>query len=156
MAGRLNVEIEEKKNMKYCIDMTRKLFYVFDMVLLALLFFSLGHTMFRENFIIDTILDVALLLRIIIPFLLYRYEKMAVWPTLVFTALFGWVIYSNAFYNTILNMGQLLYIISNPSPMTVHEYCVSPRNIVGMAYYAWYYLLDMADTPLYLHRSVCV
>lgn len=133
MAGRLKVEIEEKKNMKYCIDMTRKLFYVFDMVLLALLFFSLGHTMFRENFIIDTILDVALLLRIIILFLLYRYEKMAVWPTLVFTALFGWVIYSNAFYNTILNMGQLLYIISNPSPMTVHEYCVSPRNIEGMA-----------------------
>ena len=64
----------------------RKLFYVFDMVLLALLFFSLGHTMFRENVIIDTLLDVALLLRIVIPFLLYRYEKMAVWPTLVFTA----------------------------------------------------------------------
>ncbi len=113
--------------------MTRKLFYVFDMVLLALLSFSLGHTMFRENFIIDTMLDVALLLRIVISFLLYRYEKMTVWPTLVFTALFGWLIYSNAFYNTILNMGEFLYIISNPSPMTVHEYFVTPRNIVGMA-----------------------
>ena len=113
--------------------MTRKLFYVFDMVLLALMFFSLGHTMFRENFIIDTVLDVALLLRIIIPFLLYRYEKMTVWPTLVFTALFGWVIYSNAFYNTILNMGQFLYIISNPPSMTMHEYFVSPRNTIGMA-----------------------
>lgn len=113
--------------------MKRKLFYVFDMVLLALLFFSLGHTMFRENFIIDTTIDVVLLLRIVIPFLLYRYEKMAVWPTLVFTALFGWVIYSNAFYNTILNMGQFLYIISNPSSMTMHEYFVSQRNTIGMA-----------------------
>lgn len=113
--------------------MKRKLFYVFDMVLLALLFFSLGHTMFRENFIIDTTIDVVLLLRIVIPFLLYRYEKMAVWPTLVFTALFGWVIYSNAFYNTILNMGQFLYIISNPPSMTMHEYFVSPRNTIGMA-----------------------
>lgn len=91
---------------KYCIEMTRKLFYVFDMVLLALLFFSLEHTMFRENSIIDSMIDVALLLRIIIPFLLYRYEKNTVWPILAFTVLFGIVIYSDVFYNTILNMGQ--------------------------------------------------
>ena len=64
-----------KKNYK---DMTIKLFYVFDMVLLGLLLFSIEHTMFRENMMIDTMLDVALILRIIIPFLLYRYEKMAV------------------------------------------------------------------------------
>lgn len=86
--------------------MTRKLFYVFDMVLLGLLLFSLEHTMFRENMMIDTMLDVALILRIIIPFLLYRYEKMAVWPILLFVALFGGVIYSDVFYNTILNMGN--------------------------------------------------
>lgn len=54
-----------KKNYK---DMTRKLFYVFDMVLFGLLLFSIEHTMFRENMIIDTMLDVALILRIIIPF----------------------------------------------------------------------------------------
>ena len=58
-----------------------QLFYVFDMVLFGLLLFSIEHTMFRENMIIDTMLDVALILRIIIPFLLYRYEKMAVWPS---------------------------------------------------------------------------
>lgn len=58
--------------------MTRKLFYVFDMVLLALLFFSLEHTLFREDIIIDTMLDIALLLRIIIPFLLYRYEERSI------------------------------------------------------------------------------
>lgn len=86
---------------KYCIEMTRKLFYVFDMVLLALLFFSLEHTLFREDIIIDTMLDVALWLRIIIPFLLYRYEEKAVWPITIFVALFGYVYYSDALYNTI-------------------------------------------------------
>ena len=111
----------------------RKLFYVFDMVLLALLFFSLGHTMFRENVIIDTLLDVALLLRIVIPFLLYRYEKMAVWPTLVFTALFGIVIFSDALYNTVLNMGQFLSVISNSAPAMRIEYMVIQRNTIGMA-----------------------
>lgn len=63
---------------KNYIDMTRKQFYVFDMVLLALLFFSLEHTLFREDIIIDTMLDIALLLRIIIPFLLYRYEERSI------------------------------------------------------------------------------
>ena len=47
-----------KKNYK---DMTRKYFYVFDMVLFGLLLFSIEHTMFRENMIIDTMLDVALI-----------------------------------------------------------------------------------------------
>jgi hypothetical protein len=111
----------------------RKLFYVFDMVLLALLFFSLGHTMFRENFIIDTMLDVALLLRIVIPFLLYRYEKMVVWPILVFFALFGIVIFSDALYNTVLNMGQFLSVISNSVPAMRTEHMVIQRNTIGMA-----------------------
>lgn len=84
--------------------MTRKLFYVFDMVLLGLLFFSLEHTLIRENVVIDTMLDFALVLRIIIPFLLYRYDRHAIWPVLLFTALFGWTFYSNVFYNTIMNM----------------------------------------------------
>lgn len=112
----------------------RKIFYVFDMVLLGLLFFSIGHTMFRENIIIDTMLDVALVLRIIILFLLYRYEKMAMWPILAFIVLFGIVIYSDAFYYTVLNMGQFLSVVSNPTPTTLDEYLVSSWNTVGMAF----------------------
>jgi len=141
---------------KYCIEMTRKLFYVFDMVLLALLFFSLEHTMFREDIIIDTMLDVALLLRIIIPFLLYRYEKMAVWEILAFTVLFGIVIYSDVFNNTILNMGQFLSVVSNPAPTTLHEYLVSPRNTLGMAVMRsiiyWVWLIPIA---VYVVQTAC-
>ena len=118
-----------KKNYK---DMTRKLFYVFDMVLLGLLLFSIEHTMFMENMIIDTMLDVALILRIIIPFLLYRYEKMAVWPILAFIVLFGIVIYSDTLYNTILNMSSFTSIAFNTG-QTVGQHMIAVRNTPGMA-----------------------
>lgn len=141
---------------QYFIEMTRKLFYVFDMVLLALLFFSLEHTMFRENIIIDSMIDVALLLRIIIPFLLYRYEKNTVWPITVFTVLFGIVIYSDVFYNTILNLGQLMSVVSNPAPTTLHEYLVSPRNTVGMAVmYGIIYWIWLIPIAVYIIQMFC-
>ena len=53
---------------KSAILMMRKCFYVLDMVLLGLLFFSFEHTLFRENPVVDHMLDVALILRITIPF----------------------------------------------------------------------------------------
>lgn len=116
---------------KYCIEMTRKLFYVFDMVLLALLFFSLEHTLFREDIIIDTMLDVALWLRIIIPFLLYRYEEKAVWPITIFVALFGYVYYSDALYNTIQTMGHFPSIMFNSIP-SLERQMMSVRDTTGM------------------------
>ena len=69
--------------------MIRKIFYVFDIVLLGLLVFSFEHTLFRENPVFDRMLDAALILRITIPFLLYRYERMAAWPILAFAILCG-------------------------------------------------------------------
>ena len=128
-----------KKNYK---DMTRKLFYVFDMVLFGLLLFSIEHTMFRENMIIDTMLDVALILRIIIPFLLYRYEKMAVWPILLFVVLFGGVIYSDVFYNTILNMGKFpsIALSSGPDPdygMIYSKNTTGMTLMRGVIYWIW-------------------
>lgn len=110
----------------------RKTFYLFDMMMLGLLFFSLEHTWFRENIIIDTMLDVALVLRIVIPFLLYHYEKMAAWPILLFTVLFGWVIYLDAFYNTILNMGRFPSVVMS-TDQTFEQYMVSVRETTGMA-----------------------
>jgi hypothetical protein len=126
------------------------------MVLLGLLLFSIGHTMFRENIIIDTMLDVALVLRIIIPFLLYRYEKMAVWPILAFVVLFGIVIYSDAFYYTVLNMGQFVSVVLNPTSTTLNEYLVSPWNAVGMEvmrgviYWIW-----LTPIAVYLIQTAC-
>ena len=134
----------------------RKIFYVFDMVLLGFLFFSIGHTMFRENIIIDTLLDVALVFRIIIPFLLYRYEKMAVWPIFAFVVLFGIVIYSDAFYYTVLNMGQFLSVVLNPTSTTLNVYLVSPWNVVGMEvmrgviYWIW-----LTPIAVYLIQTAC-
>ena len=111
--------------------MTRKLFYVFDMVLLALLFFSLEHTLFREDIIIDTMLDVALWLRIIIPFLLYRYEEKAVWPITIFVALFGYVYYSDALYNTNQTMGHFPSIMFSSIP-SLERQMMSVRDTTGM------------------------
>lgn len=42
--------------------MTKKYFYVFDVLLLGFLFFALQHTLFVENSIIGYMLDVALVL----------------------------------------------------------------------------------------------
>ena len=111
--------------------MTKKYFYVFDVLLLGFLFFALQHTLFVENSIIGYMLDVALVLRIGIPFLLYRNEKLAVWPILAFTILFGIQIYTNTFYNTILNMGKFLSIVFSTEP-SVDSYPVLERPITEM------------------------
>ena len=135
--------------------MTRKLFYVFDMVLLALLFFSLEHTLFREDIIIDTMLDIALLLRIIIPFLLYRYEERSIWPITIFVTLFGYVIYSDALYNTIQSMGQFPSIMFR-SCSSLEQYMMSERNTTGMAVMHgiiyWIWLIPIA---VYVIQIVC-
>lgn len=135
--------------------MTRKLFYVFDMVLLALLFFSLEHTLFREDIIIDTMLDIALLLRIIIPFLLYRYEERSIWPITIFVTLFGYVIYSDALYNTIQSMGQFPSIMFR-SCSSLEQYMMSERNATGMAVMHgiiyWIWLIPIA---VYVIQIVC-
>ena len=122
--------------------MIRKLVYLFDMVLFGLLLFSIGHTMLRENIIIDTILDVALALRIAIPFLLYRNEKLAILPIMAFTILFGVVIYTNTFSNTILNMGKFASIIFSTEPSVdchaVLEGPITEMAIMrGIIYWIW-------------------
>ena len=135
--------------------MARKLFYLFDMVLLGLLLFSIGHTMFRENIIIDTILDIALVLRISIPFLLYRNEKLAILPIIAFCILFGVVIYTNTFSNTILNMGKFPSIVFNTEPL-VDSYAVIERPITGMAIMRgiiyWIWLIPLA---VYVIQLAC-
>lgn len=135
--------------------MTRKLFYVLDMVLLALLFFSLEHTMFREHIIIDTMLDAALMLRIIIPFLLYRYEEKAVWPITVFLTLFGYVIYSGVFNNTIQSMGMFPSILFGSGPSLEH-YMMSVRDTTGIAVMRsiiyWTWLIPFA---VYVVQTAC-
>lgn len=116
---------------KLTIQMIRKCFYVLDMVLLGLLFFSFEHTLFRENPVFDHMLDAALILRITIPFLLYRYERMAAWPILAFTILFGMVVYSGILNNTIMNMGHFPSVILDSEP-SLGAY-MEPRGTTGTA-----------------------
>lgn len=135
--------------------MTRKLFYVFDMVLLGLLFFSLEHTLIRENVVIDTMLDFALVLRIIIPFLLYRYDRHAIWPVLLFTALFGWTFYSNVFYNTIMNMSGFPSIVFGTGP-TFERYVVSARDSAGIIImYGLIYWIWLMPVVVYAIQIAC-
>ena len=135
--------------------MKRKLFYVFDMVLVGLLFFSLEHTLIRENFVIDTMLDFALVLRIIIPFLLYRYDRHAIWPVLLFTALFGWTFYSNVFYNTIMNMSGFPSIVFGTGP-TFERYVVSARDSAGIIImYGLIYWIWLMPVVVYAIQIAC-
>ncbi len=126
--------------------MMRKCFYVLDMVLLGLLFFSFEHTLFRENPVVDHMLDVALILRITIPFLLYRYERMACWPTLAFSILFAAVVFSGILQNTIMNMGDFPSVVFDSKP-SLGSY-MEPRDTTGAAVMRgiiyWIWLIPIA------------
>ncbi len=126
--------------------MMRKCVYVLDMVLLGLLFFSFEHTLFRENPVVDHMLDAALILRITIPFLLYRYERMACWPTLAFTILFGAVVFSGILQNTIMNMGDFPSVVFDSKP-SLGSY-MEPRDTTGAAVMRgiiyWIWLIPIA------------
>ena len=131
---------------KNTIHMIRKIFYVFDMVLLGLLVFSFEHTLFRENPVFDCMLDAALILRITIPFLLYRYERMAAWPILAFIILFGVVVYSGILNNTIMNMGYFPSVVLDSEP-SLGPY-MEPRDTSGAAVMRgiiyWIWLIPIA------------
>ena len=86
------------------MDTLRKGFYVLDLLVLALLMVCIEHTMVYETEWGFLILDVALLLRFNCTFLLYRKEKMSLIPITIFTVLFGYVVLSGAFGNTIFRM----------------------------------------------------
>lgn len=99
------------------METLRKGFYVLDLLVLALLMVCINHTMAYETEWGFLVLDVALLLRFNCTFLLYRKEKMSIIPIAIFTVLFGYVVLSGDFQNTIFRMSEYPSIVLNIQPL---------------------------------------
>lgn len=95
----------------------RQGFYVLDLLVLALLMACIEHTMVYETEWGFLALDVALLLRFNITFLLYRRERMSIIPIAIFTMLLGYVVLSGDFQNTIYRMAEYPSIVLNTQPL---------------------------------------
>ncbi len=99
------------------METLRKGFYVLDLLVLALLMVCINHTMAYETEWGFLALDVALLLRFNSTFLLYRRESMSIIPITLFTVLFGYVVLSGDFQNTIFRMAEYPSIVLNTQPL---------------------------------------
>ena len=99
------------------METLRKGFYVLDPLVLALLMVCINHTMAYETEWGFLALDVALLLRFNSTFLLYRRERMGIIPITLFTVLFGYVVLSGDFQNTIFRMSEYPSIVLNTQPL---------------------------------------
>lgn len=124
------------------METLRKGFYVLDLLALALLMVSINHTMTYETEWGFLVLDVALLLRFNCTFLLYRKERMSIIPVALFTLLFGYVVLSGAFENTIFRMGEYPSIVLNSQPLDVNSYISMRYPVVEflvecVIYWAW-------------------
>ena len=99
------------------MDTTRKGFYVLDLLVLALLMVCINHTMAYETEWGFWALDIALLLRFNSTLLLYRRESMSIIPITLFTVLYGYVVLSGVFQNTIFRMAEYPSIVLNTQPL---------------------------------------
>lgn len=99
------------------METLRKGFYVLDLLVLALLMVCINHTMVYETEWGFLALDIALLLRFNSTFLLYRKEKMSIIPIIIFTVIFGYVVLSGDFQNTIYRMSEYPSIVLNTQPL---------------------------------------
>lgn len=120
----------------------RKGLYVLDLLVLALLMLCINHTMTYETEWGFLVLDVALLLRFNSTFLLYRKEKMSIIPITIFTVLFGYVVLSGAFENTIFRMAEYPSVVLNTRPLDVDgdisiRYPVIESLVNCIIYWAW-------------------
>lgn len=124
------------------METLRKGFYVLDLLVLALLMVCISHTMAYETEWGFLTLDVALLLRFNNSFLLYRKEKMSIIPISLFTLLFGYVVLSGDFQNTIFRMSEYPSIVLNTQSMDDNRYIsirypVIESLVKCIIYWAW-------------------
>jgi hypothetical protein len=124
------------------METLRKGFYVLDLLVLALMMVCINHTMAYETEGGFLALDVALLLRFNITFLLYRRERMSIIPIVIFTVLFGDVVLSGDFQNAIYRMSEYPSIVLNTQPLA-NERFISMRYpsvdfiVRCIIYWAW-------------------
>ena len=124
------------------METLRKGFYVLDLLVLALLMVCINHTMVYETGWGFLALDVALLLRFNSTFLLYRRERMSIIPIALFTILFGYVVLSGDFQNTIFRMSEHPSIVLNTQPLDNDRFVSIRYPVVEflvrcIIYWAW-------------------
>lgn len=79
-------------------------FYVLDLLVLAVMLFSINHAMTFHSWWTIVFFDVSIILRLVLPFLLYWKVRWRILPITAFTAIFGYFVLSNAFHNVIYRM----------------------------------------------------
>lgn len=79
-------------------------FYVFDLLILAVMVFSINHAMTFQSWWQIIFLDIALLLRLAAPFLLCRRVRWRILPIVVLTAILSYFVLTDAFQNVIYRM----------------------------------------------------
>ena len=134
------------------MDILRKWFFVFDLAMFGVLLFAIRHATYIESAFADAVLNCALLLRIGIPFLLYRKEKATFWPIVVFTLVFGFFYFSEDFYNLFDNMRNFPAIVMGDvamrgvfgwvwlMPLVVYVIQLATKRVRRNGY-PWYYMI---------------
>ena len=79
-------------------------FYVFDLLILAVMVFSINHAMTFQSWWPIIFIDIALLLRLAAPFLLCRRVRWRILPIVVLTAILSYFVLTDAFQNVIYRM----------------------------------------------------
>lgn len=124
----------------------RKGFYAFDMAVFGFFLFAINRAMFAENRIVNVVLGISLLLRIIVSLLLYKQERLTVFPLLTFTLLFGVAIYADAFRDFIINMARFPEILfgsyNEQEPMVIERPVAGEMMMRSIIYWVW--LMPMA------------
>lgn len=124
----------------------RKAFYVLDMVVLAFFLFAINHSMYVENWTVEVALDFALLLRITVSLLLYKRERLVLFPLMAFVLLFGVAIYKDAFHDFIISMARFpeMFLGSNAAQETmVLERPIAGETLMRSIIY-WIWLIPAA------------
>ena len=111
----------------------RKGFYVFDLFVLGLMEISLMHTFYASGYLLIVLMHYLELLRFNSTFLLYRREKMAIWPILFFTVVFGFFFVGGMLDNTIHNMAKMPEILFGTGSVECNFYSqqLLERNVRG-------------------------
>jgi hypothetical protein len=136
----------------------RKGFYVLDLFILGLMEISLMHTFYASGYLLIVLMHYLELLRFNSTFLLYRREKMAIWPILFFTVVFGFFYVCGMLDNTIRNMAgmpEMLFgtssVESNFNSQQLLERNVRGENAIRLIL-IWAWLMPIVT---YLIELVC-
>jgi len=144
------------------MEMNRKLFLVFDLIVLGLMGICLSHTFTAASYWPIIAIYYLALLRVNVAFLLYRREKMTIFPVLLFALGFGALYLSGMFDSTFLRMAEfpdIVFGMDNSSDDFYATYHVAGRNVfyenIVRAIFLWAWLMPLiAYAVLFVSRRL--